>query len=148
MQKMLDICMKKGLGGAFSIENAPHFVNIGSFNNFLSGFLCILPIVFILKCDIIDLSINEREVTKMVAYSLINCSSDYFSVGIYTSLDNLYVALKNCVKEDLRWDFSKQDIKTFYEIIKVNLDSEPLACYEFSRHGSNIEIDWKKVFDK
>ena len=48
-QKMLDFCMKKCLGGTFSIENAPHFVNIGSFNNFLSGFLCILPIVFILK---------------------------------------------------------------------------------------------------
>ena len=84
----------------------------------------------------------------MIAYSLIDCSSDYFSIGIYTTLDNLYVALKDCVKENLKCDFSKQDIKTFYEIVKVNLDSKPLACYEFSRYGSKIKIDWKKVFDK
>lgn len=83
----------------------------------------------------------------MIAYSLIriSCSGDYFSVGIYTSLGNLYVALKDCIKEDLEWS-SKKDIQTFYKIIKVHLDSEPLSCYEFSRYGLEIEIDWEKVF--
>lgn len=83
----------------------------------------------------------------MTAYSLINCSGDYFSVGIYTSLENLYIALKDCVKKDLEWD-SKEEIQTFYEVVKVNLDSEPLECFEFSHYGRIIEIDWEKVFDK
>jgi len=84
----------------------------------------------------------------VVAYSLISCSSDYYSIGIYTSLENLYVALKDCVKKDLELDFSKQEIQTFYEIKKVNLDSEPLECYEFSCHGLKIKINWEKVLDK
>jgi len=83
----------------------------------------------------------------MIAYSLINCSAEYFSVGIYTSLENLYIALKDCIKRDIEW-FSKEEVQTFYEIKKVHLDSEPLECYEFSRHGLKIEIDWEKVFDK
>ncbi len=83
----------------------------------------------------------------MIAYSLISCSGDYFSVGIYTSLGNLYVALKDCIRKDLEW-YSKEDIQTFYKIIKVNLDSEPLECYEFSLYGLEIEIDWEKMFDK
>jgi len=98
------------------------------------------------KYDIIITS-NEREVIKMIAYSLICCNGDYFSVGIYTSLENLYIALKDCIKRDIKW-FSKEEVQTFYKIIKVNLDSEPLACYEFSCHGLEIEIDWEKVFDK
>jgi len=37
-------------------QNATNFCQDGSFNNILIDFLCILPIVFVLKCDIIDLS--------------------------------------------------------------------------------------------
>lgn len=83
----------------------------------------------------------------MVAYSLISCSGEYFSMGIYTSLENLYIALKDCVKKDLEW-YSKEEIQDFYEVTKVNLDSEPLECFEFSTYGLIIEIDWEKVFDK
>ena len=45
-------------------QNATNFCQYGSFDNVLSDFLCILSIVFILKCDIIDLS-NEREEKRM-----------------------------------------------------------------------------------
>lgn len=83
----------------------------------------------------------------MRAYSLISCSGDIFSIGIYTSLRKLYIAFKKYVKDDLEW-YSKEEIQTFYEIKKVNLNSEPLECSEFSCHGPKIEINWKKVFDK
>lgn len=82
----------------------------------------------------------------MRAYSLINCSSDYFSVGIYTSLENLYVALQDCVKEDLE-HCSKEDIKERYKIIKVYLDNEPNLNNEFSTYGNQIPVDWNKIFD-
>lgn len=83
----------------------------------------------------------------MVAYSLINCSSDYFSIGIYTSLENLYVALKSEVYKCLEYNDAIKDIKEWYEIIQVNLDSEPLDCCEFSTYGKQIKIDWKKILD-
>lgn len=83
----------------------------------------------------------------MVAYSLVSCSGDTFSIGIYTSLRKLYKELKNYVKDDLEW-YPKEEIQEFYEIVKVNLNSKPLECTEFSCHGSKIEINWKKVVDK
>ena len=84
----------------------------------------------------------------MTAYSLINYSSNPLSVGIYTTLKNLYVALKDCVTEDLKQGFTKQDIQSLYKIVRVSLDNEPIKLYEFSRYGSEIKIDWKKIFDK
>ena len=81
----------------------------------------------------------------MKCYSLISCSSDYYCIGIYTSLDNLYVALKTVVTEELK-EWSKKEIKTWYEVKEVYLDNEPLECYEFSRYGKKIKINWDKVF--
>lgn len=82
----------------------------------------------------------------MKCYSLISCSSDYFSIGIYTSLDNLYVALKTIIAELKEYRYPKEEIKTWYEVKEVYLDNEPLECYEFSRYGKKIKIDWGKVF--
>ena len=85
----------------------------------------------------------------MVAYSLISCSSDYFSMGIYTSLENLYVALRTDVYQNEYFAYDTiENLKDWYEIIQVNLDNEPLSCFEFSTHGIKIEIDWDKVLDK
>jgi hypothetical protein len=83
----------------------------------------------------------------MVAYSLIDCSSDYFSVGIYTSLENLYDELEKVViHECLDIGFSQEEIKTFYTIQEVHLDAKPLDCFEFSTSGTEIEINWDEVF--
>jgi hypothetical protein len=81
----------------------------------------------------------------MKAYSLISCSSDYFCIGIYTSLENCYTALKSAIEDDLEF-FEKSEIETFYEIKEIVLDNEPLECYEFSTYGKNIDIDWGKIF--
>ena len=45
----------------------------------------------------------------MKCYSLVNANG-HFSEGIYTSLENLYVALKDCVQKDLKNDYIKRDI--------------------------------------
>ena len=81
----------------------------------------------------------------MTVYSLINSFCDRFCVGIYTSLDNLYVALKDCVKRDFEY-YTPQEMKEYYEIFKLTLDNEPLECFEFTTHGNEITIDWEKVF--
>lgn len=82
----------------------------------------------------------------MVAYSLIDCSSGYFSIGIYTNLDNLYLALKTLFHDCLKVGFSQKEIKGFYKVKKVYLDAEPLKVHEFSRYGIDVEIDWNKIF--
>ena len=85
----------------------------------------------------------------MKVYSLISCSSDYFCMGIYTTLDNVYTVLKDCVKLDLECGFNKEEIKNnFYEIKIVSLDAEPLECHEFSTYGKNIKIEWEKIFNE
>jgi len=81
----------------------------------------------------------------MIAYSLISCSCDRFCIGIYTSLDNLYVALKDCVRCDLEYS-PFQEIKEFYEVFEITLDNEPLKYFEFTTHGKEIIIDWNKIF--
>lgn len=81
----------------------------------------------------------------MECYSLVN-ATEHFSKGIYTSLENLYVALKDCVQKDLKYGYPKEDVMSWYEIRKVLLDSEPLKYWEFSTYGKKIEIDWNKIF--
>jgi len=86
----------------------------------------------------------------MKAYSLISCSSDYFCIGIYTSLKNCYTALKDIIysmREEGSF-YPQEEIKMWYKILEVILDNEPLECYEFSTYGKEISIDWEKVFDK
>ena len=86
----------------------------------------------------------------MKAYSLISCSSDYFCIGIYNSLKNCYVALKDTIyfMQKDGFFYPQEEIKTWYKILEVILDNEPLECSEFSTCGKEIPIDWKKVFDK
>ena len=84
----------------------------------------------------------------MVAYSLISCSCDYYSIGIYTSLKQLYLTLKNVVSEDMEF-YPKEEIMGFYEIKRVKLNNHnPEVCVEFSRTGKNVPINWKRVFKK
>jgi hypothetical protein len=83
----------------------------------------------------------------MECYSLIN-ALEHQSKGIYTSLENLYVALKDCVQKDLSYGYPKEDVMLWYEIKQVFLDYEPLKYHEFSTHGKQIEIDWNKIFKK
>lgn len=83
-----------------------------------------------------------------VAYSLINTDGE-FSVGIYTSLKKCYGALKYTVHDIFEEGYSsKEEIKEWYEIRRVFLNSEPLTCFEFSQCGDKIPINWEKVFDK
>lgn len=83
----------------------------------------------------------------MKCYSLIKCSSDYYCIGIYTSLANLYIALKNNVAKVKRgWDYQDEEIKTWYEVKEIYLDTEPRKYSDFSTSGKKVKINWKKIF--
>ena len=82
----------------------------------------------------------------MTAYSLINALNGYFSVGIYTSLENVYCALRTVARACIKNGLSQENIAVSFKVNKVYLDAEPLKFHEFSTYGTDIEIDWEKVF--
>ncbi len=81
----------------------------------------------------------------MVGYSLINALDGYFSVGIYTSLENVYCVLKSISQNLQERGLPKDAIKS-YKVKIVYLDTEPLKFHEFSTYGVDAEIDWNKIF--
>jgi len=85
----------------------------------------------------------------MKCYSLVDVRDiRHYSRGIYTSLENLYVALEDCVRWSLNHEYSEKEIMESYEIRQVILDCEPTRYHEFSTYGKKIEIDWNKFFKK
>ena len=83
----------------------------------------------------------------MTAYSLVYYyNGKYTSKGIYTNLDNLYIALQDYAEYKLDSGLTEEEIKDCILIVEVELDSEPLYNFEFSCHGSQIPIDWNKIF--